>query len=100
MDTTRNEMKTEVTVTFMMSSGNPFDHKKKTEVLQKFARLDMEDQVKLEKLIDGTSIKSELTKKADHLNSEDKARVLEIINNPKALAALKQYWSMLKTMFG
>lgn len=67
----KEEMKVEKTIKFMVPASNVFDVRKKTEVLQKFARLPMEDQARIEKLID----------------------------NSKALTGLKEHWDLLQSMF-
>ncbi|QEE49644.1 hypothetical protein FUA48_08620 [Flavobacterium alkalisoli] len=66
-----NTMTNEVTITFQIKAGNPFDLKKKKENLEAFARLEMDDQERIE----------------------------QIIKSPKALKALKDKWLMLKAMF-
>jgi len=65
------DMKGEHTVTFQVPAGTVFDLQHKKKVLTAFASLPMEDIERLEQLI----------------------------TSPKALAALKKHWLMLKTMF-
>ena len=64
--------KIEHTVTITVPAGNVFDARKKAANLTKFASLDMEDQERIEQLI----------------------------NSPKALTAMKKNWKMLKMTFG
>jgi hypothetical protein len=68
----KETMQGEVTLTFKIKAGNVFDLKKKKETLEKFSRLDMEDQQRLEAIIDSAP----------------------------ARKGLKENWNMLKAMFG
>ncbi|WP_330121487.1 hypothetical protein [Flavobacterium rakeshii] len=70
-DNNQNSMTQEVTLTFQIKAGNPFDLKKKKEILEKLSRLPMDDQERIE----------------------------QIVTNDKALKALKSKWAMLKMMF-
>ena len=45
------EMTREVTITFKIAATNPFDLRKKKENLEKFARLPMDDQERIEQII-------------------------------------------------
>ena len=65
-------MQGEVTLTFQIKAGNPIDLRKKKEILEKFSRLDMEDQERIE----------------------------QIIETPKALDGLKKHWATLKGFVG
>lgn len=40
-----------------------------------------------------------LLENVSRLNAEDQDRILQIINNPKALKGLEKNWNMLKVMF-
>lgn len=71
MANSNDNVKREITITFEIKAGNPFDLNKKKKILEKFARLPMDDQERLEQIID----------------------------KPKALQSLKDNWTMLKAMF-
>lgn len=71
MANTNDNVKREITITFEIKAGNPFDLNKKKKILEKFSRLPMDDQERLE----------------------------QIIEKPSALKALKDNWAMLKAMF-
>ena len=65
-------MTKEVTLTFKIKGTDVFDVKEKVKKLEKFSRLDLDDQQRIEAIID----------------------------SPEARAGLKQHWPMLKGMFG
>ncbi|MEE1899586.1 hypothetical protein V1389_14650 [Flavobacterium rakeshii] len=68
---TDKDMSSEVTLTFKVKAGNPFDLTKKKKILEEFSRLPMEDQ----------------------------ERVEQIIKSKKALQSLKDNWAYLKSLF-
>lgn len=43
--------------------------------------------------------KETLLKAISNLEAEDQQRIIDIAKNPKALAALKENWTLLKGMF-
>jgi hypothetical protein len=53
--------------------------------------------------LDGTPLENDKQSRAlqnfAKLPAEDRNRICEIINNPKALTGLKKNWLLLKTMF-
>lgn len=71
MSSEKEDMKSDVTLVFKVSATNPFDLRKKKDILHKFSRLPMDDQQRIEK----------------------------IIQNPKALAGLKEHEQLLEQMF-
>ncbi len=93
---TPQEMKAEVTVTFMMPSTGVFDHKHKKDLLERFARLSEEKQKKLEEWL----LHDKLNEEMKALPVDDCKRIMELIENPKALKKLKENWTMLKAYIG
>ncbi|MGQ2982118.1 hypothetical protein [Flavobacterium sp.] len=68
----KDAMTKEVTLTFKVKAGDPFEMKKKVAILEKFSRLDMDDQTRIETIID----------------------------SPEARKGLMEHWNTLKGFIG